>query len=399
MRLAFSDEHEKLRQELRDYIAALMTEALKEELRDDFKGEGGGPLWQDTMRKLGKDGWIGLGWPRSYGGQEKGAMEQYLFFSELAKAGFPFPFLTSESVGPAIEKYADDSLKEEVIPQILSGNTNICIGYSEPGSGTDLASLKTRAVRGDDGYYTINGQKMWTSLAEFANYIWLAVRTGDVDELGKHGSISMFLIPMDTPGISITPVYTLGGVRTNATYLQDVRVHESRLVGEENAGWKVIMSQLNRERLALVSHGSSCGLFKKVCQYAAQSTLLNGERLIDQDWVKMNLAKARQSFEAIRMICYKQAWAIAETGNLDMAEASTAKICGSEYMIESARGLMEIVGYASTIHMRSEHNVLHGEMERLYRSLSIITFGGGANEIQRDIITIFGLSMPRPMRA
>ncbi len=399
MKLAFSDEHEKLRQDIRAYIGELMTDELKDELSHDFKGEGGGPIWKECMRKMGRDGWIGLGWPKEYGGMEKGAMEQYIFFAEVAKAGFPFPFLTSESVGPALAAFGDESLKSEVIPKILSGETNICIGYSEPGAGTDLASLKTRAVKGDDGYYTINGQKMWTSLAEFADYIWLAAKTGNEEEKGKHGSISMFLIPMDTPGISITPVYTLGSVRTNATYLQDVRVHESRLVGAENGGWQVIMSQLNRERLALVSHGPSCGLFQKVCQYAAETNLPNGERLIDQPWVKMNLAQARQGFEAIKLICYKQAWAIATTGNLDMAEASSAKIFGSEFLIEAARGMLEVLGYASTMHMRSEHNILAGEFERLYRTLSILTFGGGTNEIQRDIISIFGLSMPRPLRA
>ncbi len=399
MKLAFSDEHEKLRQELREYFSDIMTPELKEELRHDFKGEGGGPIWKETMRKLGKDGWIGLGWPKSYGGMEKGPMEQYIFFAECMKAGFPFNFLTSESVGPALAAFGSEELKQEIIPKILAGDTNICIGYSEPGAGTDLASLKTRAVKDDEGYYTINGQKMWTSLAEFADYIWLACKTGNEDENGKHGSISMFLIPMDTPGISITPVHTLGSVRTNATYLQDVRVHESRLVGEENAGWQIIMSQLNRERLALVTHGPSCGIFKKVCNYAAEATLPNGERLIDQDWVKMNLARARQGFEAMRLICYKQAWAIATSGNLDMAEASSAKVYGSEFMIEAMRGMMEIVGYSSSLHMRSEHRILDGELDRLYRTLSILTFGGGTNEIQRDIISIFGLSMPRPLRA
>ncbi len=399
MKLAFTEEQEQLRQDIRAYITDLMTDELRAELNQEFKGEGGGPIWKECMRKLGKDGWIGLGWPKEYGGMEKGPMEQYIFFAEVAKAGFPFPFLTSESVGPAIAQFAGDELKSEMIPKILSGETNICIGYSEPGAGTDLASLKTRAVKDDDGYYTINGQKMWTSLAEFADYIWLAARTGDEEKLGKHGSISMFLIPMDTPGISITPVYTLGGVRTNATYIQDVKVHESRLVGAENGGWKVIMSQLNRERLALVSHGPSTSFLRKVCEYAAETHMPNGERLIDQDWVKMNLAKARQGFEAIRLICYKQAYEIDKTGNLDMAEASSAKIFGSEFLVEATRNLMEVLGYASTMHMGSKHNVLAGEMERMYRTLSILTFGGGTNEIQRDIISIFGLSMPRPMRA
>jgi len=398
MKLAFTAEQEKLRKDLRAYFAKMMTPELKEELRHDFKGEGGGPIWKQTMRQLGKDGWIGLGWPKTYGGMEKGPMEQYIFFAEILKCGFPFNFLTSESVGPALAQFGSEELKQEVIPKILAGETNICIGYSEPGSGTDLASLKTRAVQ-DGDYYVINGQKMWTSLEEFADYIWLACKTGDESQKGKHGSVSMFLIPMSTPGISFTPVYTLGSVRTNATYLQDVRVHKSRLVGKENKGWNIIMSQLNRERLALCNHGPSVGIFHKVCDFAEKTKLPNGERLIDQHWVKMNLAKARQGFEALRLICYKQAWAISTTGNLDMAEASTAKIFGSEFMIEGVRGMMEILGQGSLLHMRSEHRVLEGELERLYRTLSILTFGGGTNEIQRDIISIFGLSMPRPLRA
>lgn len=398
MKLAFTPEQEKLRTELRAYFANIMTPELKEELRHDFKGEGGGPIWKQTMRQMGKDGWIGLGWPKIYGGMEKGPMEQYIFFAECIKVGFPFNFLTSESVGPALAQFGGEELKQEVIPKILAGEINICIGYSEPGAGTDLASLKTRAVP-DGDYYVINGQKMWTSLAEFADYIWLACKTGNEAEKGKHGSVSMFLIPMNTPGISITPVHTLGSVRTNATYLQDVRVHKNRLVGKENKGWQIIMSQLNRERLALVTHGPSAGIFKKVCEFAEKTILPNGERLIDQHWVKMNLAKARQGFEAMRLICYKQAWAIHSTGNLDIAEASSAKIFGSEFMIEALRGMMEIIGQGSLLHMRSEHRVLEGELERLYRTLSILTFGGGTNEIQRDIISIFGLNMPRPLRA
>lgn len=398
MKLAFTPEQEKLRKELRAYFANIMTPELKEELRHDFKGEGGGPIWKQTMRKMGKDGWIGLGWPKAYGGMEKGPMEQYIFFSECIKVGFPFNFLTSESVGPALAQFGGEELKQEIIPKILAGEINICIGYSEPSAGTDLASLKTRAVQ-DGDYYVINGQKIFTSLAEFADYIWLAAKTGNEAEKGKHGSISMFLIPMNTPGISITPIHTLGSVRTNATYLQDVRVHKSRLVGKENKGWQIIMSQLNRERLALVTHGPSVGIFKKVCLFAEQTRLPNGERLIDQQWVRMNLAKARQGFEAMRLICYKQAWAIQSTGYLDMAEASSAKIFGSEFMIEALRGLMEIVGQGSLLHMRSEYRILEGELERLYRTLSILTFGGGTNEIQRDIIAIFGLGMPRPLRA
>ena len=208
----------------------------------------------------------------------------------------------------------------------------------------------------------------------------------------------MFLIPMNHPGVSLTEVQTLGSVRTNATYYENVRVPKEWMVGKENRGWGVIMSQLNRERLALVTHGPIVGIFKKVCEYAEGVKLANGQRLIDQEWVKMKLAKVQASAEAIKMICYKQAWAISQ-GGLDMAEASAAKVYGSEFMIEACRDMMEILGQSSTLHSHSQAIVLEGELERLYRTLSILTFGGGTNEIQRDIISIFGLSMPRPLRA
>ena len=249
MQLSFTPEQEALRKQLRAYFKDLMTPALEAELGHDFKHEGGGPLWKAAMRKLGADGWIGLGWEKAYGGQEKSAIEQYIFFSEIMKAGFPFPFLTSESVGPALAQFGSQELKDRIIPQILAGEICICIGYSEPGSGTDLASMKTRAVKDGDDHYIINGAKMWTSLAEFSDYVWLACRTGDVETQGKHGSISMFLIPMNHPGVSLTEVQTLGSVRTNATYYENVRVPKEWMIGKENRGWGVIMSQLNRERL------------------------------------------------------------------------------------------------------------------------------------------------------
>ena len=397
MNIEFTPEQQQLRDELRAYFKELMTPELKAELAQEFKHEGGGPLWKEAMRKLGKDGWIGLGWPKSYGGMEKSAIEQYIFFCEILAAGFPFPFLTSESVGPALAQFGSEEMKDDIIPKILAGEICICIGYSEPGSGTDLASLKTRAEK-DGDHYIINGQKMWTSLAEFSDYIWIACRTGDVDNGGKHGTISMFLVPMDTPGISITPVHTLGSVRTNATYYDNVRVHESCLIGGENQGWQTIMSQLNRERLALVTHGPIMRIIDDVIDWAKNNNLPNGKRIIDQPWVQLNLAKAKAGAEAIKLMCYKQAWAMTQ-GNPNMADASAAKVYGSEYFIEAYRALMEIVGQPSTLHHDSQAGVLHGELERVYRTASILTFGGGTNEVQRDIVSIFGLKMPRPIRA
>lgn len=395
MKLEFTPEQEALRAELRAYFAQLMTPALSAECEENM-GEGGGPEWRAALRKMGRDGWIGVGWPKEVGGRGMSPIEQFIFVEEIMRAGYPFPFLTTESVGPQLAEHGNEWQKREIVPKILAGECLIAIGYSEPGAGTDLAALKTSAVRDGDGWL-INGQKMWTSLAQFCDYVWLAVRT-DPDAPKKHKGISMFLVSTSDPGWSCTPVITLGGVRTNATYYDNIRVTEKNLVGELNGGWKLITGQLNRERLSLVNVGPTSQMFNAVVQWAQQTELGNGQRVIDQPWVQINLAKVRAGIEALKLVCYKQAWAMTE-GTLDMADASAAKVYGSEFFIEAYRLFGEIIGQASLISRRSEYGqVLQGRIERLYRTASIITFGGGTNEIQRDIISAAGLWMPRAAR-
>jgi hypothetical protein len=393
--MEFTPEQERLRAELRAYFAELMTPELVAEC-DAGTGEGGGPLFFEAMRKMGRDGWIGLGWPKELGGRGLTPLEQFIFVEEVMRAGFPFPFLTTESVGPMLAEHGNDYHRREIVPKILAGEIVIAIGYSEPGAGTDLASLKTSAVRDGDGWI-INGQKMWTSLANFADYVWLAVRT-DPDAPKKHKGISMFLIPTSDAGWSCTPVMTLGGVRTNATYYDNIRVTEQNLVGKLNEGWKLITSQLNRERLSLVNYGPTAVMFNEVAQWAREQQLPDGSRLVDQPWVQANLARVRAGVEALKLICYKQAWAMTN-GTLDMADASAAKIYGSEFFIEAHRLLGEILGQGCLVARGSEAGVvLRGRIEQLYRTDSILTFGGGANEIQRDIISAAGLWMPRAAR-
>ena len=395
MKMEFTPEQEQLRAELRAYFAALMTPEMVAEC-DASGGEGGGPLFREAMRKMGRDGWIGLGWPKELGGRGFTPLEQFIFVEEVMRAGFPFPFLTTESVGPMLAEHGNDYHRREIVPKILSGEIVIAIGYSEPGAGTDLASLKTSAVRDDEGW-VINGQKMWTSLANFADYVWLAVRT-DPDAPKKHKGISMFLIPTSAPGWSCTPVITMGGVRTNATYYDNIRVTEQNLVGNLNEGWKLITSQLNRERLSLVNYGPTAVMFNEVSQWAREQILPDGSRLADQPWVQANLARVRAGVEALKLVCYKQAWAMT-AGVLDMADASAAKVYGSEFFIEVYRLLGEILGQGCLVARGSDAGVvLRGRIEMLYRTASILTFGGGANEVQRDIISAAGLWMPRAAR-
>ncbi|MCP5042959.1 MAG: acyl-CoA dehydrogenase [bacterium] len=389
MRIEFTAEQTAMQKELRAYFEQLVTPELREEL--DAGGEGGGPEFRKAMRQLGADGWIGLSWPRDLGGKEMTPMEQYIFTEEVMRTGFPYPFLTTEAIGPVLNECASDSIKESVVKPILRGEVVIAIGYSEPGAGTDLASLTTRADR-DGEEWVINGQKAWTSLADFSDYIWLAARTDP--ESKKHRGLSMLLVPNDAPGLTVAPTWTLG-VRTNATYFDNVRVPAENLIGGEGNGWGLITGQLNRERLSLVNHGSADMLYRNVATWAAQTELPHGGCVIDQPWVQANLAKVRSGLEALKLICWKQAWAMTE-GNLQMADASVAKVYGTEFFLEHYRLLGEVVGQAGgTIGKDSPGAVLRGRLEFMYRVGSILTFGGGTNEVQREIIAAAGLGMPR----
>jgi alkylation response protein AidB-like acyl-CoA dehydrogenase len=391
MYIDLSEEQKALRDELRAYFGAIMTPELEEEVAT---GEGGGPLFRAALRKMGDDGWLGIGWPREYGGQGRSPIEQYIFAEEAQRSGFPFPFLTISTVGPTIQAYGSDEQKNALLPRILKGECLFAIGYSEPDAGTDLASLKTKAERdGDD--WVINGQKLWTSLADFADYIWLAARTDPDAE--KHAGISTFIVDTKSPGYSCTPIETVGSIRTNATYYDNVRVPNSRLVGGEGMGWSLIVNQLNYERVSLMSAGLVERLFLETVAWARENDVSGGRRAIDEPWVQIALARVEAKLEILKLMNWRQAWN-ANNGTMNYAEASTVKVYGSEFYIEAYQLLCEVMGQAGYLKRGSRGAVLRGRVERMYRSMLILTFGGGTNEIQRDIIAVAGLGMPRPLR-
>ncbi|MGB1140612.1 MAG: acyl-CoA dehydrogenase family protein, partial [Halioglobus sp.] len=373
------------------YMKTVMTPKLLQEMKDDELKEGGGPEFRKQYARMGADGWIGLSWSKELGGKEMSHIEQYIFTDEVVRSGFAYPFLTTESVTPVIAANASDEVREEVVGGVKQGKVVIAIGYSEPSAGTDLASLKTRAVK-DGDHWIINGQKMWTSLANYADYVWLAART-DPDETKKHKGLTMFLVPTSDPGFSVTPVHTLG-VRTNATYYNDVRIPDKYRVSEVDKGWNLIMGQLNVERLSLFTHGQVDSLYQGVCEWAAETDAPGGGKVIELPWVQHNLAKTKNGLEVVKLICWKQAWAM-DQGPLDMAAASMAKTYSSEFFVELYRLLLEVMGAAGAIGAESPGAVIKGKLEFRWRVGSILTFGGGANEIQRDIIAMAGLWMPR----
>jgi len=391
MHIAYTPEQERLQQELRAYFADLMTPEVRAALAEgpDY---GDGDAYRQVVRQLGKDGWLALSWPAEYGGRDGDAMDQLIFTDEAAVAHVPVPFLTINTVGPTIMRFGTPEQKAQYLPKIAAGEIHFSIGYSEPEAGTDLANLRTRAVADSDGY-VINGQKMWTSLIQYADYVWLACRTDS--QLPRHKGLSILIVPTSSPGFSWTPVPTLAGPVTSATYYQDVRVPYSALVGDLNKGWPLITNQLNHERVALTSSAPVRSALADVVEWARATKAADGQRVIDHEWVQLNLARVHANAEFLKLVN----WRIASSASpLGPAAASGTKVFGTEFALEAYRLLMEVLGAAATVREGSPGAALAGRVERMHRSALILTFGGGTNEVQRDIIASTALQLPTPPR-
>jgi alkylation response protein AidB-like acyl-CoA dehydrogenase len=386
MYLQETSDQQALRAELRAYFAEVITD----EVRAVLDGEGdGGVVSHSIIRRMGKDGWLGIGWPKEYGGQGRPASDQFIFFNEVQRARAPFPFVTLNTVGPMIMRHGTQAQKDFFLSGILNGEINCAIGYTEPGSGTDLASLRTKAVR-DGDEWTIDGNKIFTSGADQADYIWLATRTDP--DAPKHKGISIFLVPTSAPGFSCTPIVTVGGVATTASYYDGVRVPHSALVGELNEGWRLITGQLNHERVGLAAVSA---LAHRLWAEAAEWALAND--LGDVGWVQADLARSHALLEAQKLLNWRMTAAVADD-TLGPADSSAVKVFGTESTIEVYRMLLGIVGSGGYLSPHSPGAVLHGELERAARQAQINTFGGGVNEIQREILAMAGLGMKRSAR-
>jgi alkylation response protein AidB-like acyl-CoA dehydrogenase len=387
MHIAYTSEQESLRRELRAYFARLMTPEVEAEVA---VGNTGGPHCLEAVRQMGRDGWLGIGWPREYGGQGRSEIEQFIFYDEAWRVLAPIPALTINTVAKTIMAFGTDEQKEFFLPPILKGELHFAIGYTEANAGTDLASLKTRAER-DGDEWIINGQKLYTSLAGYADYIWLAARTDP--EAPKHKGISIFCVPTKSPGFSWTTIHTIVPAGTTATYYEDVRVPHKFLVGGENRGWKLITNQLNYERVSLCPPGMVERVFEDTVEWAREHRLAGGQRVIDREWVRIAIGRLRAKIELLRLINWKVA-----AGEINPADASATKVFGTEFFCEAYRTMLEIIGQAGTLRRGSRGAVLKGRLERAYQGTLFLTFGGGTNEIQRDLIALFGLGMPRVPR-
>jgi alkylation response protein AidB-like acyl-CoA dehydrogenase len=386
MRFQETAEQLALRAELRRYFATLLPPEDREKL--GAPGENA-TAFRQVVRQLGQDGWLGLGWPKEYGGQARSAVDQYIMFDEVQRAGIPFPFVTVNTVAPSLMRFGTDEQKATYLPPILAGELNVAIGYTEPQAGTDLASLRTSA-RLEDDEWVISGSKVFTSGANQADLIWLACRTDP--ELPKHQGLSIIMVPTDSPGFRWTPITTVGDIVTTTTYYDDVHVPTRNLVGERGGGWRMITTQLNHERVGLAALGGTAWrLWHEVRQWAVAAGVDKAP------WVRADLAACYARLEAMKLLNWQMVEAIA-ADRLEPAQASSAKFYGTETHIFVYRKLLGVLGAAGWLRPGSPNAALHGEVERAARSAQINTFGGGVNEIQREIVAAAGLGMARRAR-
>jgi len=390
MEFALTPEQEQFAKDFQNYLRTHMTPELIAEM-DKGITYTESKLCMEFIKEMGRDGWLGVGWPKEWGGQGRSPIEQHLFYEIAHYEHAPLPVLPLNTVGPALMRFGSEEQKKEFLPRILRGEIEICIGYTEAEAGTDLASLKTAAVK-DGDHYIINGAKVFTSLAHTADYIWLAART-DPKAAKKHHGISVFLIPMNTPGITVRPLNTMPGERNNYTFYDNVRVPKSCLVGEENKGWKYITTQLDFERIMLSPSSPMRRNIEDTIDWAKE-TRIDGAPVIEQHGVKTKLAHLLMEVEVLKMLNFQVAWLITQ-GGVPYAEASMVKVFGSELYQRVNGTLLEIMGQYGQLKSESKWAPLRGRVEKAFRSDVVFIFGGGAIEVQRNIIAMAGLGMPR----
>ncbi|MCW2595403.1 MAG: acyl-CoA dehydrogenase [Jatrophihabitans sp.] len=388
MQLELTDEQTALQKTLRAYFAELVTPDEARSMLTQRHGD----LYREVVKRMGRDGWLGVGWPTEYGGHGFGEVEQQIFVNEASRRDIPLPYVTLQTVGPVLQAHGTQEQKDFFLPKILAGDLHFAIGYTEPEAGTDLASLRTSAVR-DGDHYVVNGQKVFTTGGHDADYVWLACRTNP--SAPKQMVISLLIVDTTDPVFSWTPSLTADGAHhTNTTYYSDVRVPVDMLVGHENEGWRLITSQLNHERVMLGPAGRLAGLYERVHTWASRPRP-DGNAPIEQPDVRRALAETRATTRINELLN----WQVAsrDAGEVDVADASATKVFSSERAQHVYRLLEEVVGQHGDPADPATAELMHWLDVQAKRSL-VITFGGGVNEVQRELIAQFGLKLPRVPR-
>jgi alkylation response protein AidB-like acyl-CoA dehydrogenase len=349
------------------------------------------PLRRKFMAKLGEQGWLGITWPKEVGGSEGEGVYEYLLNEALAARGGPQIGKGVGIIGKTIISHGSERMKQEFLPKILCNEVEFAVGYSEPNAGSDAASMQLKATRDGDGW-RLNGQKTWTTSAHFADWYWVGARTSP--DAPKHHGITLFLVPMDHPNITVKEIWTMGDERTNEVYLDDVFVHDDYVVGELNHGFQYISEALDLERFTLFTYSPIAQRLDLLTEYVATATR-DGEPLKDDAVVREKIAQLHTEAEVARVLGLKFVFKAGEGGAPPTSEASEYKLFATEYSRRLADASMDLAGPGGQLRVRSEDAPMKGRPESTYRYTVIDTIGGGASEIQKNIIARRKLGLPK----
>ncbi len=389
MDFGFSAENDAFREEVRQFIVDHVTPEVQEELFQ-FRLQGPGPLTKELFVKLGQKGWIGMSWPKEYGGQGRDPIDQYIFEEEFVRAGIPLDLNNILEQAPAIMTAGTEEQKAYYLPRLVKGEVVFALGYTEPSGGTDLASLRTRAeADGDD--YVINGQKTFTSGAHYATHLYLMARTDP--DVPKHKGISIFLVPMDTPGITVRPLWTIAGGRTNEVYLEDVRIPKDAMLGEKDNGWYIGASALNLGRAGARRYYTYVTAYEHVLQFV-KTHKFNGRSLAEDPVIQDKLAELYAEAQVCRLFTLRSL-SMVRRGVRPPYEISSEKVWGPDFHVKSTEIITQILGPYAQLWSGSEHTPDDGLYAKNYLGAMVSTFAHGSVQVMRDAIARRGLGLPR----
>src|SRR5437016_2823033 len=382
--LAFADEVERFLDENDDPDVFDVTRENMAQIVDT-------PKRRELMRKIADRGWLGITWPKEWGGQEGEGVYEYLLNEALARRGGPQIGKGVGIIGKTLLAHGSERLKREFLPKILRNEVEFAVGYSEPDAGSDAASMKLRATRDGDGW-RLNGQKTWTTSAHFAEWYWVGARTDP--NVPKHRGITLFLVPLDQPGITINPIWTMGDERTNDVFFDDVWVSDEYVVGDVNRGFQYISEALDLERFTMFTFSPIEQRMDLLCDYVATETR-DDRRLGDDPLVRQEIAVLATDCEVARVLGLRFVAKSMKGGPPPTTEASEYKLFATELSKRLANASMDIGGPGSQVRVHTEDAPMAGRAESTYRYTVIDTIGGGASEIQKNIIARRKLGLPK----
>jgi 3-oxocholest-4-en-26-oyl-CoA dehydrogenase alpha subunit len=343
------------------------------------------------MAEMGERGWLGMTWPREYGGTEGDGVYEYLLNEALARRGAPQIGKGVGIIGKTLIRHGSDKLKAEFLPKILRNEVEFAVGYSEPDAGSDAAAIRLQATRDGDGW-RLNGQKTWTTSAHFAEWYWVGARTDP--DAPKHQGISLFLVPLDDPGLTVRPVWTMGDERTNEVFFDDVFVHDDYVVGEVNKGFQYIAQALDLERFTMFTYSQIEARIEVLTDYVRRATR-DGAPLKDDPVVRRRVAHLVTEGEVARVLGLRFVYRSLQDGDPPRCEASEYKLFSTELSKRLADASMDIGGPGTQLRVGTDGAPMRGRAESTYRYTVIDTIGGGTSEVQKNIIATRKLGLPK----